>query len=161
MRNGATVGDGFQSFGPATHQAWRWLGTAKPAPGGVAQRERRRGFWPDAEGAADMPAGTCFGDLFLRIGKSLRTTRRMPGASCPSAKVWCQYGNSGVTPKRAAIPALRGHAFGRRDHFGQAMGWLARKRYSRVGPGPRGMVWLVLRSIQGWRLPALRYAVRP
>ena len=115
-----------------------------------------RGFWPDAEGTADMPAGRCSGDLFLRIGKSLRTTRRMPGASGPSANVWGRDGRSGVTPERAPIPALRGLAFGRRDHFGQAMGWLARKRYSRGGPGPRGMVWLVLRSIQGWRLPALR-----
>ena len=119
------------------------------------------GFGPDAEGMVDMPAGRCFGDLFLRAGKGLRTTRRMPGASCPSSNVWRWYGRSGFTPKRAPIPALRGHAFGRRDHFGQAMGWLARKRYSRGGPGPRGMVWLVLRSIQGWRLPALHHAVGP
>ena len=134
---------------------------AKPGPGGAAQRERRRGFWPDAEGAADMPAGRCFGDLFLRIGKGLRTTRRMPGASCPSSNIWRWYGRSGVTPKRAPIPALRGRAFERPARFGRGMGWLARKRYSRVGPGPRAMVWLALRSIQGWRLPALRRGRAP
>ena len=50
---------------------------AKSDPGGVAHRERRRGFWPDAEGMVGMPAGRCFGDLFLRVGKGLRTTRRM------------------------------------------------------------------------------------
>ena len=63
------------------------------------------GFGPDAEGMVDMPAGRCFGDLFLRAGKGLRTTRRMPGASCPSSNVWRWYGRSGFTPKRAPIPA--------------------------------------------------------
>ena len=32
-------------IGPAVRPACRWLGTAKPAPGGGAQRERRRGPW--------------------------------------------------------------------------------------------------------------------
>ena len=46
--------------GPAVRPTCRWLGMAKPDPGGVAQRERRRGFWPDAEGAAGRWfQGTC------------------------------------------------------------------------------------------------------
>ena len=111
---------------------------AKPGPGGAAQRERRRGFWPDAEGAADMPAGRCFGDLFLRIGKGLRTTRRMPGASCPSSNIWRWYGRSGVTPKRAPIPALRGRAFERPARFGRGDGLVGEKTLFACGTGPAG-----------------------
>ena len=77
------------------------------------------------------------------------------------ANVWGRDGRPGLTPERAPIPVLNGRASGRRDHYGQAMGWLARERSSRVGPGPRAMVGLSMRRIQGWRLPALRYAVRP
>ena len=147
--------------GPATHQGCRSLGKGNFALGGVAQRERRRGRGPDAEGVADMLAGRCSGNFFLGIAKGLWNTRWMPEASCPSSNIWRWYGRSGVTPKRAPIPTGNERAYGRPLRFGQGMGWLARKRYSRVGPGPRAMVWLVLRSIQGWRLPALRYAVRP
>ena len=56
-------------------RACRWLGIANPAPGGVAHRELLRGYWPDVEGMANMPAGRCFRNLFLRIAKGLGTTR--------------------------------------------------------------------------------------
>ena len=102
-----------------------------------------------------------FRKLVPGIAKGLRTTRWMPGASCPSANVWGRDGRSVVTPKRAPILAFMGRACGRRDFYEQAMGWLAQERNSRVGPGPWGMVWPVLRTIHGWRLPALRYAVSP
>ena len=120
-----------------------------------------RPYGYDVEGMVDMPAGRCFGNLFLGIAKGLRTTRRMPGASCPSSNIWRWYGRSGVTPERAPIPAVNGRAFERPARFGQGMGWLAQKRYSRVGPGLLTIMRLVLRSIQGWRLRALRHAVRP
>ena len=147
--------------GPATHQGCRSLGMGNFAPGGVAQWERRRGRGPDAEGVADMPAGRCSGNLFLGIAKGLWNTRTMPGASCPSSNIWRWYGRSGVTPKRAPIPTGNERAYGRPLRFGQGMGWLARKLSSRAPPGPRAMVWLALRSIQGWRLPALHRGCAP
>ena len=82
----------------------------------------------------------------------------MPEASCPSLNVWRRDGRSGVTPKRVPIPSLNGRAFERPARFGRGMGWLAQKPGFRVGPG-RGRWCGVLRSIQGWRLAALRYAV--
>ena len=38
---------------------------ANPDPGGVTQRERRRGFWPDVEGMADVPPARCFRSLVI------------------------------------------------------------------------------------------------
>ena len=111
---------------------------------------------------ADMPAGRCFGDLFLRDREGSVyhpvDARGFLSLFEHLAMVWALGGH----PETSAHPGVEGTRFReRRDHFGQAMGWLARKRYSRVGPGPRGMVWLVLRSIQGWRLPALRRGRAP
>ena len=159
-------GDDLWGFGPDAGAIGGRAGGASGLPVvGHGETSRRRGPTGKPPGAFGpmlrVPAGRCFGDLFLRSGKGLRTTRRMPGASCPSSNIWRWYGRSGVTPKRAPIPALRGRAFERPARFGRGMGWLARKRYSRVGPGPRGMVWLALRSIQGWRLPALRRGRAP
>ena len=132
----------------ATHQGCRSLGKGNFAPGGVAQRERRRGRGPDAEGVADMPDGRCSGNLFLGIAKGLRTTRLMLGASCPSSNVWRRDGRSGGTPKRAPILTRNGRAFGRSARFGQGIGWLARKLSSRVPPCLRVMVRLSLTCIQ-------------
>ena len=108
-----------------------------------------------------MPTGACFGRVFLRIVKGLRTTRLMPGASRLSAIVSGRDGRSGVTPKRAPIPMLIGRAFERWARFGQGTGWLAQKSSSCVRPGPRAVVKHFLRCIQVWLLPASRYGLAP
>ena len=65
---GATVGDGREGFGPeawglggsgpAVHQACRSLERGNPAPGGVAQRESRRGDGSDIEGLQSLLVAT-------------------------------------------------------------------------------------------------------
>ena len=166
MGIGATAGDGLRGFGqdaqgrgglvrrrirPGGGQGW-----LIPPPAAWPTGNAAGGFGPDAEGMADMPAGMCFGSGFPGIAKGLRTTRRMPGASCPSANVWGRYGRSGFTPERAPIPSLNGRAFGWRARLGQGIGWLAQNPRSRGGPGPRAMVWLSPGCIQG----CLTYACR-
>ena len=86
--------------------ACRSLGMGNSTPGGVTHRERRRGVGTNVECLSDMTTGACFGRVFLRIVKGLRTTRLMPGASRLSAIVSGQDGRSGVTPKRAPILTL-------------------------------------------------------
>ena len=169
MGIGATAGDGLRGLWPPMPRdvAGQWSGDALglPVDQGMGNSSPRRrwptgnaagGFGPDAEGMADMPAGMCFGSGFPGIAKGLRTTRRMPGASCPSANVWGRYGRSGFTPERAPIPSLNGRAFGWRARLGQGIGWLAQNPRSRGGPGPRAMVWLSPGCIQG----CLPYACR-
>ena len=174
MGIGETLSDGLGGSGPFGPDAGPTRDRAGCASGLPVIRGRRNqppaavpngnaagGFGPDAEGMAGMPAGRCSGNWFLGIAKGLWTTRWMPGASCPSANVWRRYGRSGVTPERAPIPSLNGRAFERPARFGPGMAWLAQRRNSRVGPGLLTMVKLSLRCLQGWRLPALHYAVGP
>ena len=115
--------------------ACRSVRHGKFRPGGGAQRERRRGFWPDAEGMVDVPAGRCFGSGFLRVAKGLRNTRRTPGASCPSANVWGRDGRSFRGEPRAPIPAPIGRPWQRRPASGKGwVGW----REDAVPAGDRG-----------------------
>ena len=138
--------------------------------GGQGWRNRPPAAWPTGNAAGafgpmlrvrrDMPAGRCFGDLFLRVGKGLRTTRRMrPEHPVPRQTSGAGMGARGSPRKRALIPAVNGRAFEGPARFGQRMGWLAQKPGSRGGPDPRAMVWLSLRVYSG--PAALRYAVRP
>ena len=69
-----------------------------------------------------MTTGACFGRVFLRMVKGLRTTRLMPGASRLSAIVSGQDGRSGGTPKRAPILTLNGGVSERQTRFGQRRG---------------------------------------
>ena len=111
--------------------------TVIPPPAARPNGNAAGGFWPDVDGMADMPAGRCFGNLFLRIAKGLGTTRRMPGASGPWANVWGRDGRSGVTPKRGPIPAPTGRPWQRRPAL--AKGWLGWSRIPvRVGDRGRG-----------------------
>ena len=78
----------------------------------------------------------------------LGTTWRTPGASCPAPNVRGRDGRSGVTPKREPILTRNGCALERPAHFGQGIGWLARKLSSRVPPCLRVIVRLSLTCIQ-------------
>ena len=73
------------------------------------------------------------GSVFLRIAKSLRTTRLItPGHFVPHQMFGVKMADSGVTTRRAPIPTLNGHASEGSAHFGEGMGWLAGKNPIRV-----------------------------
>ena len=101
-----------------------------------------RGPVPEGrEGSADHPANA----------------RSILSLGTPFGSGWAPGGHPGTD----AHPDAEWARFRAAAHFGQGMGWLAQERNSRVGSGPRAMVRLSMKRIQGWRLPALRYALRP
>ena len=109
-----------------------WLtGMANHGPGGVAQRERRRGLGSDVEGTVDMPPARCYRGLFLG------TTRRIPGEGCPSTDHYDQDGRPGSPwngrPSWRLRDALSGNGPARaRD------GWVGAKTRFPLGTGPAG-----------------------
>ena len=110
------------------------IGPRRRSPVGYAAG----GDGSDVEGMADMPAGRCFGDLFLRVAKGLWTTRWTPGASCTSTHLWGRDGHPGVTPERTPIPTLNGRASGRRAHYGPSHGLVGSGTQFACGIGPAG-----------------------
>ena len=134
------------------------LGMGNSGPGGGAQRERRRGpiaptlrVWRTCrlEGVPE----TCSGDS-QRSVDYLVDARGFLSLFGRLAPGWALGGH----PETSAHPGVEGTRF-RATRPLRARDGLARKRYSRVGPGPRAMVRPSLRCIQGWRLPASHYAV--
>ena len=68
---------------------WAWRNVAA---GGVPNGNAAGAFWPDAEGVADMPAGRCFGDLFLRDREG---SVELPG-ECPEHPVPLRTSGAGM-----------------------------------------------------------------
>ena len=119
---------------PAVRPACRWLGMAKPDPGGVAQRERRRGFWPDAEGAGwevfrgPVPEG--------REGSAYHpaNARSILSLFEHLAPGWALGGH----PETSAHPGVEGTRFGQAGPLRAGDGLVGEKTLFACGTGPAG-----------------------
>ena len=119
---------------PAVRPTCRWLGMAKPDPGGVAQRERRRGFWPDAEGAGwevfrgPVPEG--------REGSAYHpaNARSILSLFEHLAMVWALGGH----PETSAHPGVEGTRFRATRPLWSSHGLVGEKTLFACGAGPAG-----------------------
>ena len=85
-----------------------------------------------------MPAGRCFGDLFLRIGKGLRTTpanaRSILSLFEHLAMVWALGGH----PETSAHPGVEGTRFREASPLWAGDGLVGEKTLFACGTGPAG-----------------------
>ena len=147
-----SVGWACRSVGHGKFQPRRRCSTGTP-PGALAPTLRV--WWTcRLEGVP----GTCYRRIAQRpVDLPSDNSPRLP-CSGLFERSGVRDGRSGVTPKRVPIPSLNGRAFESAEPAsGRGMGWLAQKPGFACEDRARGaMVWLSLRSIQGWRLAALR-----
>ena len=132
---------------PAVRPACRWLGTAKPAPGGVAHRERRRGpLAPILRVCGHLLAGpkafrstqvSCPRDVGRSAYYPVDARRILfPLRETSGARRWALGGH----PETSAHPHRGMDALwrGRPMALVRAMGWLAKNALIRVWDRARG-----------------------